>query len=483
MDRRTLILLACGLVVLMILVTFIGNVMEGLPSDTVALIDAEILINPRNATTFAQDKKSVEEAMQSEPSLFSTPEYQERWADRLRVAQERMDTAQKDLERVRLLKKEDKRESLGEIDELLVRIRAARILAVNEASEMSSIAAFRVDFKRNRAEKIGELQRIYDAVAGNNFSVVRSKVEQPAFDWPGKREDLNSRLEAITAMVERVNEARQTVQEENGRLEAGGPDEGASFDRLINAATVITELSKTVPANLDQIEKLVPQLYRSWDKILVDMAIREGQDVTFHQKFKIVELTIKDVEKKENEQSVREEWVRVSSSEYKAMEKFLGMAVEHKSAGKYDHEAEKIAHPAGYAYMAHPDQGRNQYGYWQRRAGGGSFWAFYGQYAFMRSMFWGPGYYRPTYAGDYNNYYSSYRSGRTYYGRDGLGRPRYGTGGTFTNTRYPNSAYNRTGGFRNSRYMQSGGTYRGSRYEYSRASTARSSGTRFGGGK
>ena len=34
---------------------------------------------------------------------------------------------------------------------------------------------------------------------------------------------------------------------------------------------------------------------------------------------------------------------------YQAMERNLGMAVEHKSTGKYDQESERVAQPAGFA--------------------------------------------------------------------------------------------------------------------------------------
>ena len=49
------------------------------------------------------------------------------------------------------------------------------------------------------------------------------------------------------------------------------------------------------------------------------------------------------------------------------MEKDLGMAIEHKPAGKYDTESERVAQPAGFAYMAPPGQS-NQYGHWEQQA-------------------------------------------------------------------------------------------------------------------
>ena len=42
------------------------------------------------------------------------------------------------------------------------------------------------------------------------------------------------------------------------------------------------------------------------------------------------------------------------------------MAIEHKPAGKYDTESERVAQPAGFAYMAPPGQS-NQYGHWDHQ--------------------------------------------------------------------------------------------------------------------
>jgi hypothetical protein len=429
----------------------------------------------------------LQNALQSEPDLFTATLYSEEWPVRLRTAEERLNSVEGDLERIGTLRDENKRESRSEIEELLTRIREARTFALSEVTDMAAVAGSRIDFKQNREAKVRELKAARDAVTGASITAVHSRVAQAVADWPGKLEDLNGRLSSVTEMAERADTAWKTVAEEDAKEGSG---DGIDYDRMIAAATVLSGLGATVPATLEQISGLIPQLYRSWDKILSDMEIREGLDVTFHQKLKVVELEIKDAASRESEKSEREEWRQVSEAQYKAMERNLGMAIEHKSAGMYDHEVESVAQPAGYAYIAPESQGRNQYGYWERGPGGGSIWVFYGQYAFMRDMFWGPRYYRPISTSDYNRYNSSRRSGQTYYGTDSSGRPRYGTSGSYASSRYSNTMYNRSGGYRNTRYVQSGGSYRGSRFESrttsSRGSTRRSSSrssSRFGRGK
>jgi hypothetical protein len=213
------------------------------------------------------------------------------------------------------------------------------------------------------------------------------------------------------------------------------------------------------------------------------MDVREGETLTLHHKYKTVTVHIQDPQKKQGAHSEREAWVQVSKATFDALEGKLGMSVARKPAGKYEEEAESLAQPAGYSYLAPPGQ-RNQYGHWRRDSHGGSFWVFYGQYMFMRSLFWGPSYH-PIYPNHYNDYRRSYTSGRTYYGRTETGQRRYGTSSQTTLSSYRSSRYVRSGGYRNSFYKRSGGNLRG--YRSSRYRTAGSAGRggsyRYGGSR
>src|SRR5262249_49097252 len=139
-----------------------------------------------------------------------------------------------------------------------------------------------------------------------------------------------------------------------------------------------------------------------------------------------------------------EKWVQVSQANYEGHKNNLGMAIEHKSAGKYDVEAERVAQPPGFAYVAPPGQ-TNQYGYWDHRDGR-DFWVFYGQYALMRDLLFNHQYY-PLPRTDWEEY-RTYRSrGETYYGRDTTtgGAPKYGTQGSSTQERYSSSTFAKGG--------------------------------------
>lgn len=173
-----------------------------------------------------------------------------------------------------------------------------------------------------------------------------------------------------------------------------------------------------------------------------------------------------DVAAKQSETLRDERWVEVSQAQYQAVEHNLGMAIEHKSAGKYDSEAERVAQPAGFAYIAPPAQGSNQYGYWEHR-GGQSFWTWFPQYLILRDLMWNS-HYQPLSTREYEEYRVTRSSGRTYYGRDesgGTAVPKYGSSGTHTQRQYADSNYSRNGGYKDSRYANKGGSYRGSRFE------------------
>jgi hypothetical protein len=172
-------------------------------------------------------------------------------------------------------------------------------------------------------------------------------------------------------------------------------------------------------------------------------------------------------------------WQQVPDTYFNEHVDNMGMALVTKVNGVVD---KKIAPPGYNNYV-----GNEKYGSWQQGSGGNSFWAFYGQYAFMRSMF---GYgYGSIYRGGYNDYRRNYApSGRAYYGKSGSGNT-FGTSGTHTANRGNRSTWaSRSGSFKqNVRSRVSRSASRTSRSNSRSSSRYRSnSSTRsrgFGGGK
>ena len=148
---------------------------------------------------------------------------------------------------------------------------------------------------------------------------------------------------------------------------------------------------------------------QNYSVILADMDYKEDTDKYLH-KYKII------LEKKKNAtESVEDDfdikltdWITVSAITFEELQKDLGMTVLSKKNGILD----KKSTPAGYNNYV----GNNKYGTWQRQSNGSSFWAFYGQYHFMSSLFYGSShrYYR----NDYNYYRTNHYGKSSYYGRN-----------------------------------------------------------------
>lgn len=148
---------------------------------------------------------------------------------------------------------------------------------------------------------------------------------------------------------------------------------------------------------------------QNYSVILADMDYKEESDTYFH-KYKII------LEKKKNAtESVEDDfdikltdWKKVSAITFEEHQKDLGMTVLSKKNGVLD----KKSTPAGYNNYV----GNKKYGNWQTQSNGSSFWAFYGQYHFMSSLFYGSRhrYYR----NDYDYYRTNHYGRSNYYGRN-----------------------------------------------------------------
>lgn len=129
------------------------------------------------------------------------------------------------------------------------------------------------------------------------------------------------------------------------------------------------------------------------------------------------------------------EFFEVSEEEFNRHINDMGMTIAARdSTGKLT----KAVSPPGYNnYVGNP-----KYGSWQTNSGGGSFWQFYGQYAFMSSMFNMLAY--PARRSHYDNWRGSYYgTGRSYYGPSSGGSSYYGTNSRYAQSKNPSSSWNR----------------------------------------
>jgi hypothetical protein len=461
MSKSSLRFLAVLLSALIVVVLFAG--LDNLPRAVRADIDSEraALESAQKQASAAKDEVTRE--VRDNADLFRTVSVSEQWPVQLAAAQTALASAQRDMDALAKLEKANRRQDADRAKQLLGEERGLRAAASTQVAAIQKDAAHWVDMKRQLPATVAEMDRDYQAVHAFNLAPVTGVVAKAETDWPDKKPDLDSRLNAVRGEISAADAAWQSSAE--WRKAAAANDYAhVNFSGLANAENSLQTAAADLPKQTAEIQALTGQLYDSWDKVLVDMETRgHGGGREYEQKIRTVRTHLPDASAKNGATSSDEQWVQVSEGTYKAEQGDLGMAIRHKPAGKYDFEAERTPQPAGFAYMAPPSQGSNQYGYWEHRDGH-SFWVWYGQYALLRDLLFNH-YYRAPDPYEWEGYRNAQRSGQTYYGRDETaGAPKYGTQGTATQDRYSGSTFARSGGFRDSQYASKSGSYRNSPY-------------------
>lgn len=150
----------------------------------------------------------------------------------------------------------------------------------------------------------------------------------------------------------------------------------------------------------------------SYSIILEDMREEGMFSKTYYHQYRVI---------RDNDSRVTG-WEEVPKKFYEENKNYLGMTLASKVEGVED----STVSPPGYNYV-----GNQQYGHWVNDGRGGSFWEFYGKYAFFSSLF--GGWYRPIYRTDYSNY-GQYRSQRKpYFGKNN----EFGSGGSIVKQKKP----------------------------------------------
>jgi hypothetical protein len=444
MNRGGLKIAAIVLGTAIVLVPFLG--LDGLPHDLRRHIGEErtAVAAAQKQLQSAQDK--VLGDLRSDPDLFAGVPASKEWPERLSKALGDLQYASREMDQLSAIEKRNRKSDRAEAEAMLAKERGLRIDASAAVSEIQKDAERWVDFKKHLPEELQAMEREYNQVHGAELSGVEAAVEQAGKDWPDKKSDLDSRLASSRDLQAKAESAWQSTAEARRTL--------TDIPALVAAAATLKDAADALPKKEAELRSISAQLYTAWDKVLVDMETKRGDE--YDQKIRTVTTQFDDNGSKPGKVSSDEKWVQVSKGQYDAHKSDLGMTIEHKSAGKYDVEAERVAEPAGFAYMAPPGQ-RNQYGYWDHRDGR-DFWVFYGQYALLRDLLFNYRYV-PLPRGEWEEY-RTYRSrGQTYYGRD-----QYGSQGRSTAERYSGSTFAKGGGFKDSKYAPQSGSYSNSKY-------------------
>ncbi len=398
----------------------------------------------------AQLKKAqadIKSNLDKSPDLFNGTPVATEWPARLQQAGLKLDRAQD--ARTQLEKQHSgDRETARRAERLLEETHKLRQAASDEIAAVQGEATRWTDFQRNLPQHLSQMEQAHTRLQTADVGNLVEVVERAERDWPAKRPVLDSRLNALRSAPERA-EAQWAAAEPARQSAAAGKASGRDVAALIVADNALQEAASGLDSNAEELRNLSGQLYEAWDKILEDLDTADG-DRVYREKLKTVRTKYVDVATKKTEVSSDVKWVEVSPAAYRAAEDNLGMAIAHKDAGQFDSEAQTVAQPAGYAYIAPPGQS-NQYGYWSSGPQG-SFWTFLPQYLIMRELFWGRSY-QPIYVNQYNTYYSYRSSGRSWYGQESpQAPPKYGSHGTFTQSTYANSKYVQSGGYKGSGY-------------------------------
>ena len=188
------------------------------------------------------------------------------------------------------------------------------------------------------------MERDYLAIHGFDLAPVTAAVQRAETDWPEKKADLDARLASETAIVNWADTQWQAT--------CRGPPSKRPPPAVCRARTAARPCwplrivffahfrRRRLPKKAGELKTLSSQLYTSWDKMLVDMQARgDGNAREYDQQIRTVRTHLADAAAKTGDVTSDEQWNIVPKATYDAMQNNLGMAVEHKPAGKYDFEA------------------------------------------------------------------------------------------------------------------------------------------------
>jgi hypothetical protein len=446
-----------------LLAVLVGSALDRLPSSVRAQIDSERAALSSTRNQLQTERSQVATLVQSDAALFGAIPFGGAWSGRFDQAASGLDSASRDIDELTGLEKRNRHSDTERAKSVLESERNLRAESLAQAGAIQKEAAQWEDAKNHLPEHVTEMDATYHAVHAFDLAPVATAVTRAESDWPAKKPDLETRLEAERAIVTNDDKLWESTAGDRRKV-AAGESSGVNAGALLAAAGTLKTSAADQAGQAAELQSLTGQLYTAWDKVLADMQTRgEGNAREYDQKILTVRTHFTNAAAKAGDTQSDEQWVIVGRPTYDAMRGDLGMAIEHKSAGLYDSEAEHVAQPAGMAYVAPPAQGSNQYGYWDHRDGR-DFWVFYGQYALLRDLLFNHNY-RPFDSYEYEGYRTERSRGRTYYGNDPeRGTPKYGSQGTATQDRYSGSKYAQSGGFRSSQYASKPGGYRDSQY-------------------
>jgi hypothetical protein len=412
--------------------------------------------NSRIATdeqALERSQNTLKQDLAQAPDLFADAVEPAQWTAELSAARTKLATAKRDAQQLSQVTEEPPARRL------LAEERGLRSAAENAINTTEAAATKWLTFRKNLPASLDSMNREYQAIHSADLTPVAKTIAQAEKDWPAKSTYLDGRLASLKALPQTADTEWSSIA--TARQDAAaGKATGKQIATLIETDAVLAQQAKTLTAAPTELGGLCAQLYDTRDTILVDLdQSHYGTESIYREKLKTVTTHYTDVAAKKTETHSEEHWTNVSEAGFHAVEKDMGMSISHKDAGHFDSEAQTVAQPPGYSYIAPPEVGSNQYGHWTHDSYGQSVWTWLPEYLILRELLWNHSY-QPVVMSDYSAYRVAQRSGTSYYGqRTPDAPPKYGSHGTFTQTHYANSRYVQSGGYKGSAYASGGSSF------------------------
>ena len=400
MNRRTLSALAIIIIALMAIVATAG--LDNLPRQLRNSVAAASTHLSTDRAMLAQNRDFIDRALRDEPVLFRSKA--DAWRDRLTKDQSQVDAAAAELSALQQLAKANRRTDTKKVTDDLARFDSARQSAARDSADMRAEAERWIQYKKDLPQRLEAMKASYETVRSFDLDAGAGTARKAMVDWPGKRDDLQSRLDALKKTQTDATAAWDSSAQLRAAAEGKHLDDfdyGAFFDK----ADQIDNAARALKDGAASLNTLAAQLYVSWDKLLEDVEKRDS-----NEKVRIVRTQYKDATLTGGQTSSEEKWQSIDPGRVREAERNVGMVIERKPAGKYDSEAERVIQPPAYAYIAPPGQS-NQYGSWA-----GGVWHWLPEYLILSHLLrstQGPS------MGDYYGWDQARRRGETWYGNSG----------------------------------------------------------------
>jgi hypothetical protein len=432
-----------------------------LPAGLLTQIQQEKSLLDSAKTTIAADRATVSQQASADPEIFAVDGFNAAWPNSLNTAGAALSEADRYAARLDALRQRNRKSTAPEVEDLLRRERERIGFALDGAGHILTEARNRADLKTHFPQRLDQIESNAKALESANLSEVTAKVRKAELDWPSRKDDLETRLNALLTAQKQA--AAWEKEAESLKSKTAAQLTGKDYADALQAEESLDKFHGATPGQ--SLANQSHQLYVSWDNVLEDL---DKDHDSYRERVKHIATTVPAPGAK-GETSSSTEWQDVQPQQWHLVENDLGMTIAHKPFGKFDNEADLTPEPPGYAYIASPQEGRNQYGYWDR-SGGNSIWHWLPEYLILSSLLNNHSY-QPVNSYEWGHYYEAQRSGQTWFGRSESGAPIYGSHGTFTQQHYANSRYVQSGGFSASKYVGGNGI---------RPSASSSPGQRFG---